>query len=422
MAGVEEKEVPKTNGTVEWTDLPATDEHGVKYTYSVMEVDEDGNLIVDTIDGYTPAQTAALTVTNTYKFSPTTADIKVKKELTGGRPTPLQADEFEFILKDKNGQEVQRAKNDANGDVVFKPIKFTAKGEYKYTVVEANAGQTIDGVTHDARKVPVRVIVTDDGQGNLDATVMYDVITPVALPAVNFGSLDLGLNIGSLGLNTATDVGIQTFTNKYKPNKVKAPVSATKSFINKNTNTPIPLKGGEFVFSLLNHEGDPVEKTTNDADGNIKFKDLEFEKAGIYQYTIYEHKAGQTENGITYTTTDVEVTIEVTDDGKGTLSAKVSYYNNNQTIVNTYSAEKSKANLEVTKKLTGRPTPLKEGEFEFTLTDSTGKLEDTKSNDKNGKVKFKELEFTQAGTYTYTIKDVKAGNYEIGRASCRERV
>ena len=84
------------------------------------------------------AQTADLTVTNTYSTSPTTADIKVKKELTGGRPTPLQADEFEFILKDKNGQEVQRAKNDANGDVVFKDIPFTQEGHYQYTIVEAN--------------------------------------------------------------------------------------------------------------------------------------------------------------------------------------------------------------------------------------------------------------------------------------------
>ena len=71
VAGVEKKDVPKTDGTVEWTDLPATDQNGVTYTYSVKEVDKDGNLIVDTIDGYTPAQTADLTVTNTYSTSPT---------------------------------------------------------------------------------------------------------------------------------------------------------------------------------------------------------------------------------------------------------------------------------------------------------------------------------------------------------------
>ena len=528
VAGAAQKEVPKTDGTVEWTDLPATDEHGVKYIYSVMEVDEDGNLVT-AVDGYTANQTADLTVTNTYGTSPTKADIEVKKELVGGRPTPLQNEEFEFILKDKNGQEVQRAKNDAAGRVVFKDIPFDKAGEYEFTVVEVNAGQTIDGVTYDVRTVPVTVSVTDDGKGKLVATVLYHPITAVALPSANLVSSAPSSNlVPSLtgAVNRATDGGIQTFkntykatnakavlevtkqltgrtigaqenefeftltdqvgnvetkrndadgkvkfheltfdeagtytytikevkagttengitydsktvtakvtvtddghgkltavvdyssdgtansttfTNTYSPAKVKAPVSATKSFINKNTNTPIPLKGGEFVFSLLNHEGDPVEKTTNDADGNIKFKDLEFEKAGTYQYTIYEHKAGQIENGITYSNKTVEVTIEVTDDGHGALKATVSYDNDERHFENTYKAANAKANLEVTKKLTGRE--LKADEFEFTLTDQDGNVKETVKNDKDGNVKFSELEFDKAGTYAYKIAE-KAG-------------
>ena len=536
VVGVSQKEVPKTDGTVEWTDLPATDEHGVKYTYSVMEVDEEGNLIVDTIDGYTPAQTADLTVTNTYSTEPAEAVIEAKKKLEG-RPTELQDEEFEFILKDKNGQEVQRAKNDAAGRVVFKDIPFDKAGEYEFTVVEVNAGQTIDGVTYDVRTVPVTVSVTDDGKGKLVATVLYHPITAVALPSANLVSSGLSSNlVPSLtgAVNRATDGGIQTFkntykatnakavlevtkqltgrttgaqenefeftltdqvgnvetkrndadgkvkfheltfdeagtytytikevkagttengitydsktvtakvtvtddghgkltavvdyssdgtansttfTNTYNPAKVKAPVSATKSFINKNTNTPMPLKGGEFVFSLLNHEGDPVEKTTNDADGNIKFKDLEFEKAGTYQYTIYEHKAGQIENGITYSNKTVEVTIEVTDDGHGALKATVSYDNDEKHFENTYKAANAKANLEVTKKLIGRDTEAQDGEFEFTLTDSTGVVKDTKKNDAAGNVKFDELEFDKVGTYTHTIKEVKAGQTENG--------
>ena len=525
VTDADQKEVPKTDGAVEWSDLPATDEHGVKYTYSVMEVDDEGNLVT-TVDGYTANQTAGLTITNTYGTSPTKADIEVKKELTGGRPTPLQNEEFKFILKDKNGQEVQRAKNDAAGRVVFKDIPFDKAGEYEFTVVEVNAGQIIDGVTYDVRTVPVTVSVTDDGKGKLVATVLYHPITAVALPSANLVSLAPSSNLVpplTGAVNRATDGGIQTFkntykatnakavlevtkqltgrelkadefeftltdqvgnvetakndangkvkfkeltfdeagtytytikevkagttengitydsktvtarvtvtddghgkltavvdyssdgtansttfTNTYNPAKVKAPVSATKSFINKNTNTPMPLKGGEFVFALLNHEGDPVEKTTNDADGNIKFKDLEFEKAGTYQYTIYEHKAGQIENGITYSNKTVEVTIEVTDDGHGALKATVSYDNDEKHFENTYKAANAKANLEVTKKLTGRE--LKADEFEFTLTDQAGNVE-TAKNDANGKVKFKELTFDEAGTYTYKIAE-KAG-------------
>ena len=415
VAGFEEKEVPKTDGTVEWTDLPAADEHGVKYTYSVMEVDEDGNLIVDPIDGYTPSQIDPLIITNTYSASPTKADIEVKKELTGGRPTPLQKEEFEFILKDKNGQEVQRAKNDAAGRVVFKDIPFDKAGEHEFTVVEVNSGQTVDGVTHDSRKVPVTVSVTDDGKGKLVATVLYHPITAVALPSANFSTSEPGSNLVppiSGAINTITDAGIQTFVNTYKPANAKVPVSATKSFINKNTDKPIQLQGGEFEFALFEKNGtDPIQTTTNDATGNIKFEDLEFNEADTYHYTIVEKNAGTTDKGITYSNKTIEVTIKVVDNGKGALEATVTYDNNDSTFENTYKAENAKAVLEVDKKLSNRN--LEADMFEFTLTDQVGNVEKAK-NGADGKVKFSELTFDEAGTYTYTIKEVKAGTTENG--------
>lgn len=63
VTNADQKEVPKTDGAVEWSDLPATDQNGVTYTYSVKEVDKDGNPVT-TVDGYTSEQTAELTVTN----------------------------------------------------------------------------------------------------------------------------------------------------------------------------------------------------------------------------------------------------------------------------------------------------------------------------------------------------------------------
>ena len=317
------------------------------------------------------------TFKNTYKATNAKAVLEVTKQLTG-RTTGAQENEFEFTLTDQVGN-VETKRNDADGKVKFHELTFDEAGTYTYTIKEVKAGTTENGITYDSKTVTAKVTVTDDGHGKLTAVVDYS----------------------SDGTANST-----TFTNTYNPAKVKAPVSATKSFINKNTNTPMPLKGGEFVFALLNHEGDPVEKTTNDADGNIKFKDLEFEKAGTYQYTIYEHKAGQIENGITYSNKTVEVTIEVTDDGHGALKATVSYDNDERHFENTYKAANAKANLEVTKKLTGRE--LKADEFEFTLTDQDGNVKETVKNDKDGNVKFSELEFDKAGTYTYKIAE-KAG-------------
>ncbi|MFC2798665.1 MAG: Spy0128 family protein, partial [Streptococcus halitosis] len=383
VAGAAQKEVPKTDGTVEWTDLPATDEHGVKYTYSVMEVDEDGNLVT-AVDGYTANQTADLTVTNTYGTSPTKADIEVKKELVGGRPTPLQNEEFEFILKDKNGQEVQRAKNDAAGRVVFKDIPFDKAGEYEFTVVEVNAGQTIDGVTYDVRTVPVTVSVTDDGKGKLVATVLYYPITAVALPSANLVSSAPSSNlVPSLtgAVNRATDGGTQTFKNTYKATNAKAVLEVTKQLTGRTTGA----QENEFEFTLTDQVGN-VETKRNDADGKVKFHELTFDEAGIYTYTIKEVKAGTTENGITYDSKTVTAKVTVTDDGHGALKATVSYDNDERHFENTYKAANAKANLEVTKKLTGRE--LKADEFEFTLTDQDGNVKETVKNDKDGNVKF----------------------------------
>ena len=419
VVGVSQKEVPKTDGTVEWTDLPATDEHGVKYTYSVMEVDEDGNLIVDTIDGYTPAQTADLTVTNTYSTEPAEAVIEAKKKLEG-RPTELQDEEFEFILKDNDGKEVQRIKNkgtnaDGTGRVVFKPIKFTKEGHYQYTIVEAKAGETENGITYDNRTVPVTVHVNDNGRGQLVAWVEKFEISQVALPAADFSTSAPGSNLVppiSGAINTITDAGIQTFVNTYKPANVKAPVSATKSFINKNTDKPIQLQGGDFEFALFEKNGTaPIQTTTNDAAGNIKFEDLEFNKADTYHYTIVEKNAGTTDKGITYSNKTIEVTIKVVDNGKGALEATVTYDNNDSTFENTYKAKNAKEVLEVDKKLSNRN--LEADMFEFTLTDQVGNVEKAK-NGADGKVKFSELTFDEAGTYTYTIKEVKAGTTENG--------
>mgnify|MGYP000925586472 CR=1 FL=1 len=416
VAGVNSKPVPTTSNdvTVSFENLPATDENGVKYTYSVKEVDEEGNLIVDPIDGYTPSQIDPLTIKNTYSASPAEAVIEAKKKLEG-RPTELQENEFEFTLTDSNGVVKDTKKNDKDGNVKFKELEFDKAGTYNYTITETNGGQTINGVTYDGRKVPVTVHVVDDGKGKLVASVMYYPITAVALPAADFSSSAPGANLVpplAGAVTRATDIGIQTFTNTYKPANVKAPVSATKSFINKNTDKPIQLQGGEFEFALFEKNGTaPIQTTTNDAAGNIKFEDLEFNKADTYHYTIVEKNAGTTDKGITYSNKTIEVTIKVVDNGKGALEATVTYDNNDRTFENTYKAENAKAVLEVDKKLSNRN--LEANMFEFTLTDQVGNVEKAK-NGADGKVKFSELTFDEAGTYTYTIKEVKAGTTENG--------
>ncbi|MCY7223173.1 Cna B-type domain-containing protein [Streptococcus anginosus] len=403
VANAEKKEVPKTDGTVEWTNLPATDANAKKYTYSVKEVDAQEKPVT-TVSGYTANQTDATTVTNTYKLLPTKTDIFVDKELTGNRPTPLQADEFEFILKDEKGTEVQRAKNDANGHVVFKDIPFDKEGQYKFTIVEAHAGQTINGVTHDSRSVHVTVSVYDPGQGKLVATPLYNQISALIAPFANFASSDSLLPPGAISV--IDNGGIQKFVNTYKATEVKVPVAATKTLINKNTNEPIQLQGDEFEFTLTDSNGVVQDTKKNDKDGKVKFKELTFNEAGTYTYKIAE-KAGNA-TGIKYDTKTITATVTVVDNGKGVLKATVAY-DDEKAFENTYTpAGTTSVTLGAKKVL--KDKALEAGKYSFVLKEGDKVLQ-TVTNEANGDISFAPLTYdeNQVGTHKYTVSEV-SGN------------
>ena len=369
VTDADQKEVPKTDGTVEWSDLPVTDEHGVKYTYSVMEVDDEGNLVT-TVDGYTANQTAGLTVTNKYVVKPTSASLEVTKKLTGRE---LKADEFEFVLKnDADGSELQKVKNTADGKVTFAPIEYTKAGTYNYTIVETNAGKTVDGVTYDNLEVKVKVEVTDDGEGKLHANVTY--------PAD------------------------KEFNNSYGTSKAKASLEVTKKLTGRE------LKTDEFEFTLTDQVGN-VEKAKNGADGKVKFSELTFDEAGTYTYTIKEVKAGTTENGITYDAKTVTAKVTVTDDGQGKLHAAVEYSSdgttNSTTFNNVYTpAGATTVTLGAKKVLEGKA--LEAGKYSFVLKKEDGSVVETVKNAADGSVTFAPISYdeSQVGTHKYTISEV----------------
>jgi pilin isopeptide linkage protein/LPXTG-motif cell wall-anchored protein len=104
------------------------------------------------------------------KIAPAKAALAVSKSLTGRN---LQADEFEFVLTDENGAEVERVKNTADGQVRFSEIEYAAAGVYNYTIKEVQGGTTVNNVTYDGLVVTATVTVTDNQQGQFVASVSY---------------------------------------------------------------------------------------------------------------------------------------------------------------------------------------------------------------------------------------------------------
>ena len=362
--------------TYEWKDqLPELDTDGSKLVYSVREL-EDGTGIPlaegATINGASGATYTVKYNTNGKEITnegptPVNAQIQAIKKLTG---RVMKAGEFEFdLFDDKTGKVVETVKNDVDGNIIFAELTFDKAGTYNYHIVEKKANTTEKGVTYDANPVGVTVTVSADAEGKLSAAVAYE-------------------------------NDDKTFENTYAPKKTSASIEVTKALSGRT------LKADEFEFVLKNDaDGSEVQKVKNTADGKVTFAPIEYTKAGTYKYTIVETNAGQTIDGVTYDSLEVKVTVEVTDDGEGKLTANVTYPADKE-FNNSYGASKIPATLAVKKTLTGRE--LKADEFEFTLTDQDGNVKETVKNDKDGNVKFSALEFDKAGTFTYKIAE-KAG-------------
>ena len=343
-----------------------TTEKGVTYDANPVEVK-----VTVTTDATTGKLVAAVTYENddktfenTYAAEKTSASLEVTKKLTGRE---LKADEFEFVLKnDADGSELQKVKNTADGKVTFAPIEYTKAGTYNYTIVETNAGKTVDGVTYDNLEVKVIVEVTDDGEGKLHANVTY--------PAD------------------------KEFNNSYGTSKAKAALEVTKKLTGRE------LKADEFEFTLTDQDGNVKETVKNDKDGNVKFSELEFDKAGTYTYKIAE-KAG-TATGIQYDTKTITATVTVADNGKGVLEATVAY-DGEKAFENTYTpAGATSVTLGAKKVLEGKN--LEAGKYSFELKKEDGTVVETVTNAADGTVTFSPISYdeSQVGTHKYTISEV----------------
>jgi len=211
---------------------------------------------------------------------------------------------FSFVVKDEDGNVVSTATNNADGTINFGAIHYSEPGTYKYTVSEANGGA--GGITYDSTVYAVTVTVTDNGAGQLVATVTY--------------------NAGDI-----------VFNNTYNAD------STTVTLTGKKELTGMKLTDGMFSFVVKDKNGNIVSTGMNSADGTINFGKIGFAEAGVYTFTVTEINNGA--DGITYDSTVYTVTVTVTDNGDGTLSVEVTYPKDGIVFTNKYSApDTSKSN------------------------------------------------------------------------------
>lgn len=116
----------------------------------------------------------SVTFTNGYEAAPVTLKLGAAKVLRGAE---LEAGQFSFELKSRDGKVMSTARNAADGSVTFDALTFKQVGTYTFTVSEVDDGQA--HVTYDKAVHKIVVTVSDEAAdgtrtGYLSAKVSYE--------------------------------------------------------------------------------------------------------------------------------------------------------------------------------------------------------------------------------------------------------
>ncbi|HEL1845832.1 TPA: LPXTG cell wall anchor domain-containing protein [Streptococcus suis] len=170
------------------------------------------------------------------------------------------------------------------------------------------------------------------------------------------------------------------------------------------------LLENEFKFELREVDSEKlIDTTQNTKEGQVRFKNLSFDKPGEYWYTISEVKNEL--SGVEYDSKYIVAKITVEDRNNGQLQAMIEFIADDNVFNNFYTPAPAAASLSIKKVLEGRT--LNTGEFEFVLKNEKGDEIEKVSNQADGSVNFSALTFTKEGTYTYTVSEVDGGLGDI---------
>lgn len=377
--GTHEYTIVEQKGDLAYVTYDATVHHAV-----VTVVDNAGALRASV--AYDGKDATKPTFTNAYKAQATVSGaIALTKSVdVHGGSYQMKAGDFAFELVGPDGKVLQTQKNDADGKVAFDELTFDHAGTFIYTVREVQPTDDapgVPGVTYTGKTYTLTYVVKDNNDGKL--VVESSTVMP------------------SEGTENGVTPNTMTFTNSYQPGQTSYQISGTKVLENADPSTTRTPADGEFTFALIDvATGQEIDRTKNVGKA-FTFKAISYTATGSHAYQVKE-VAGQ-DGTITYSDAVLDVTVSVTDDGSGQLTATANKTAADLTFTNTYTPTATTATITGTKALTGRD--LAEGEFSFDLKDADGNVVQTVQNGAVGTFGFAPLQLDKVGTYVYTVSE-----------------
>lgn len=421
----------------------AYDGHVATMTVTVTD-DGSGNLTASTP---AIAQASGGDFVNTYTTEldySARAGVRLSKTLSG---RAMEAGQFAFTVTadaetaaklglktDKDAYAVAAADDgeadlvDLVGGAAGSDVRFTdadAGKTYSFTVTETKLGG--EGYTNDTAPRTVTIAPGYDA-----ATGKLTVTTTVAKDGVEVARSEV--STADDATETPAPVTV-AFENSYEATGTlggegNVAINATKTL------TGRAAAAGEFSFSVRDAQGDVVATASNQASGDGEAAGLAFspiayttdalermvadgiatraaDGSWAIPYTVSEDDADQLSAGVTATASSFDITVKVTDDGKGGLDVSVVYPEGSDStlsFVNGYGTNEATVDLAGTKTLAlgqaglGLTQADIEGKYTFKIAplngapapvDASGKMVTEATNDAAGSVELGHVTFKQ---------------------------
>ena len=367
------------------------DRHTTKATVVVKDNNGQLEATVTYNNGSVSTATDKAVFKNIYEASSTYSGLQVEKVLNG---RTMEAGEFNFTITpgedapaisdgEKSFANANR-RGSGEADIMKKlqNLTFTEKNAGKtYTyIVEETQEPPLSGVIYDSKQYVVEITPVDNGDGTMHTVTKIiegDQETTYDSSAANAGTPTV------------------RFTNNYEAAQAD-PASITDGF-NKvltgrdwNDNDSFTFKLSAETEDAPMPDSDTVTVTkanVNDAGkAPINFGKITFDKAGTYQYTVTEETPNPAGAGMDYDTAPRTITVTVTDDGSGKLTAAVTSVVGSNTFTNEYKTADlpldTACSISITKVLNGHD--MAKDQFEFSIKakdkDSAEKLRIDENN------------------------------------------